>query len=166
MGIKVERAWRFYVAAHAAKSHWRMAVCSTKLVKPLGNLGCGAILHQKLPKLAPNCSGWWKLAHNMHTTCRHNMASFPAQLFCSSFYHHIALVCAKTQGPNAHLALVLDFFLGFSAQKWLERGHMSAIAPQILSFDLYNWFFWMQHKKLPVEKYIQISSILFLSQVI
>ena len=37
---------------------------------------------------------------------------------------------------------------------------------QPLNFDLYNWFFWMQHKKLPVEKYIQIFSISFLSQVI
>ena len=121
MGIKVERAWRFYVAAHAAKSHWRMAVCSTKLVKPLGNLGCGAILHQKLPKLAPNCSGWWNLAHNMRTTCRHNMASFPAQPFCSSFYHHIALVCAKTQGPNAHLAPVLEFLLDFQCKNSLNE---------------------------------------------
>ena len=74
----------------------------------------------------------------MRTTCRHNMANLLAQLFGRGFHHHIALVCAKTQGPNAHLALVLDFFLGFSAQKWLERGHMSAIAPQILSFDLCN----------------------------
>ena len=113
MGIKVGGAGRFYVALHAAKSRGRMAVCSFKLVKPLGNLGCGAILHQKLPKLAPNCSGWWKLAHNMRRTCRHNMASFPAQLFCSSFHHHIALVCAKTQGLNAHLVAVLDFFLDF-----------------------------------------------------
>ena len=82
MGIKVERAWRFYVAAHAAKSHGRMVVCSFKLVKPLGNLGCGAILHQKLPKLAPNCSRWWKLAHNMRTTCRHNYG----QPWGSNFY--------------------------------------------------------------------------------
>ena len=122
MGIKVERAWRFYVAAHAAKSHGRMAVCPRELAKPLGNLGCGAILHQKLPKLAPNCSGWWKLAHNMRTTCRHNMASFPAQLFCSSFHHHIARVCAKTQGPNAHLAPVLDFFLDFQRKNGLKGG--------------------------------------------
>ena len=121
MGIKVERSWRFYVAAHAAKSHGRMAVCPWELAKPLGNLGCGAILHQKLPKLAPNCFGWWKLAHNMRRTCRHNMASFPAQLFCSSFHHHIARVCAKTQGPNAHLAPVLEFLLDFQCKNSLNE---------------------------------------------
>ena len=62
MGIKVERAWRFYVAAHAAKSHGRMAVCPWELVKPLGNLGSGAILHQKLPKLGPFVFLWAKTA--------------------------------------------------------------------------------------------------------
>ena len=121
MGIKVEGAWRFYVAAHAAKSHRRMAVCSSQTAKPLGNLGCGAILHQKLPKLAPNCSKWWKLAHNMRTTCRHNMANLLAQLFSRSFHHHIALVCAKTQGPNAHLAPVLEFLLDFHCKNGLNE---------------------------------------------
>ena len=121
MVFKVERAWRFYVAPHAAKTARRMAVCPWELAKPLGGLGCGAILHQKLPKLAPNCSWWWKLAHNMRTTCRHNMASFPAQLFCSSFHHHIAFVCAKTQGLNAHFAPVLGFFLDFQRKNGLDE---------------------------------------------
>ena len=121
MGIKVERAWRFYVAAHAAKSHGRMAVCSFKLVKPLGNLGCGAILHQKLPKLAPNCFGWWKLAHNMRTTCKHKMASLLAQPFGRGFHHHNALVCAKTQSPNAYLAFVLEFLLDFQHKNGLNE---------------------------------------------
>ena len=61
------------------------------------------------------------MAHNMRTTCRHNMASFPAQPFCSSFYHHIALVCAKTQGPNAHLAPVLEFLLDFQRKNGLNE---------------------------------------------
>ena len=121
MGIKVERAWRFYVAVHAAKSHWRMAVWWCQKAKPLGNLGCGAILHQKLPKLAPNCFGWWKLAHNMRTTCRHNMGNLLAQLFSRGFHHHIARVCAKTQGPNAHLAPVLEFFLDFQRKNSLKE---------------------------------------------
>ena len=121
MGIKIERAWRFYVAAHAAKSQGRMAVCSSQTAKPLGNLGCDAIVHQKLPKLAPNCFGWWKLAYNMRTTCRHNMANLLAQLFSRGFHHHIALVCAKTQGPNAHLAPVLEFLLDFQCKNSLNE---------------------------------------------
>ena len=48
------------------------------------------------------------------------MASFPAQLFCSNFHHHIALVYAKTQGPNTYPAPVVDFFLDFERKKTLE----------------------------------------------
>ena len=89
--------------------------------KPLGELGCGPIWHQKLPKLAPNCFGWWKLAHNMRTTCKHNMASLLAQLFGRGFHHHNALVCAKTQSPNAYLAFVLEFLLDFQHKNGLNE---------------------------------------------
>ena len=49
------------------------------------------------------------------------MASFPAQLFGSSFHHHIVLVCAKTQGLNTQLAAVLDFFLDFQRKNDLDE---------------------------------------------
>ena len=78
---------------------------------------------------------------------------------------HCACVCENLR-PQRSPCTCFRIFGGFSAQKWLEWSHMSAIVPQLLNFDLYNWFFWMQHKKLPVEKYIQIFSISFLFQII
>ena len=101
-------------------------------------------------------------AWNMHA--QHGNPSCPTILQqLSSPY--CACVCENSRSQRSPCTC-FRIFGGFSAQKWLEWSHMSAIVPQLLNFDLYNWFFWMQHKKLPVEKYHQIFSISFLSQVI
>ena len=49
------------------------------------------------------------------------MGNLLAQLFSRGFHHHIARVCAKTQGPNAHLAPVLEFLLDFQRKNTLNE---------------------------------------------
>ena len=126
-----------------------------------------------VPFCTKNCPNWHQTVlggENWPTTCTQHVGTtwqaFPPNYFVAAFITTLRGCVRKLKAPQRSSCTGFTFFLRLSAQKWLEGGHMPAIAPQILSFDLQNWFFWMQHEKLTVEKYIQISSISFLSQVI
>ena len=62
-----------------------------------------------------------QLAHNKQNSCSRNVGGLLPPPFCSSFHHYIGLVYAKTQGPNAHLAPVLDFFFNFQRKNGLRK---------------------------------------------
>ena len=82
-----------------------------------------------VPFCTKNCPNWHQTVlggENWPTTCAQHVgttwqAFSPNYLICSSFHHHIALVCAKTQGPNAYLAFVLEFLLDFQHKNGLNE---------------------------------------------
>ena len=88
MILKVEGAWRFYVAAHAAKSNGRIAVCSREFAKPLKKHCLWAMPCQKHPKAGPFGFWWAKTAKNSKTSAG---ACCPLWMPC-----HLAVACRST----------------------------------------------------------------------
>ena len=78
---------------------------------------------------------WCNLAHNKRKTHRRKVESFFAPLFCECAWWHIAPLCIKTQGPNAHLAPVLEILWHFLHKTAWIKSHVCSCAA--------NFEFWL-----------------------
>ena len=92
-----------------------------------------------------------QLAHNKQNPCSPNVGGLLPPPFCSSLHHCIALVYAKTQGPNAHLAPVLEFLLDFQCKNSLNEVTCLQLFRNLSILTCTIDFFGCSIKKLPVK---------------